>query len=161
MARLFIWHMLYMGQVMLHRRFLDSRDYSRRACLDASLGSLHIQRVLDDETGPGGQLHSMRWRLSTIMSHQFLTATMMLFSLLRRPEREEVVAALRTARDIWTRSSAVSRDASKAAETVSIMLAAEGCDGSDPVDMPPSDVPAAFDERLDMGLYERESRVRT
>ena len=51
MSRLFISHLFYKGQIMLHRRFVlmestsadeDLFSYSRKACLDASLGMLHI-----------------------------------------------------------------------------------------------------------------------
>ncbi|KAK4084727.1 transcriptional regulator family: Fungal Specific TF [Purpureocillium lilacinum] len=113
-GRLFISHVFHKGQIMLHRRFLhaqspsserDAFAYSRKACLDASLETLQIQHILDEETRPGGQLHSMRWRLSSIMNHQFLTATMIL------------------ARATWTRGSARSREAKRAAETVNFVLA--------------------------------------
>ncbi|KAL2818950.1 fungal-specific transcription factor domain-containing protein [Aspergillus granulosus] len=134
-SRLFIQHMFYKGQVMLHRRFVYMRDsssedvykYSRRACVDASLGSLEIQHVLDDETRPGGQLHTMRWRVTSIMVHQFLTATMLLCSLLlhgQSIEREdEIRAGLQRARAIWIRRSSISKEAKKAAEAVSLVLA--------------------------------------
>lgn len=54
MARLFLSHLMYRGQLLLHQRFLhlkspspneDSYVYSRKACLDASLGSLRLQKV--------------------------------------------------------------------------------------------------------------------
>lgn len=136
MARLFISHIFYKGQIMLHRRFLylespspdqDSFAYSRNACLDASLNTLQIQHVLDEETCPEGQLHMMRWRLSSITNHQFLTATMILCSLLHRgrtlQREQEIVTALQRTRTIWTRASSRSREAKKAAETVNFVLA--------------------------------------
>ncbi|KAL3472236.1 fungal-specific transcription factor domain-containing protein [Aspergillus californicus] len=138
-ARLFIKHMFYKGQVMLHRRFIhtqslhetesqDPYSYSRKTCLEASLGSLEIQHLLDEETRPGGQLHTMRWRVTSIMNHQFLTATMLLCSFLHREhghviEREaEIRAALQRARIIWMRRSTSSKEAKKAAETVNVVL---------------------------------------
>jgi hypothetical protein len=136
MARLFLGHMMYKGQIMLHRRFLyaeslskdeDTYAYSRRACLDASLGMLGIQQILDEETCPGGQVHVMRWRVTSIMNHQFLTATMILCSLIHRKQtlnrEDEIMAALRKARTIWIRRSSCSQEAKKAAETVSVVLA--------------------------------------
>ncbi|KAJ9300975.1 transcriptional regulator family: Fungal Specific TF [Paecilomyces variotii] len=136
MARLFIRHMFYKGQIILHRRFLfmkppveaeNSFAYSHKVCLDASLGTLQIQHVLDEETCPGGQLHMMRWRVTSIMNHLFLTATMILCSLLHREQTlgrfEDIRSALRTARTIWMRRSSISREARMAAETVSIILA--------------------------------------
>ncbi|EFQ96790.1 fungal specific transcription factor domain-containing protein [Nannizzia gypsea CBS 118893] len=139
MARLFIGHMFYKGQIMLHRRFLymesppgeeDKFAYSRNACIDASLGTLNIQHVLDEETCQGGQLYSMRWRVSSMMNHQFLIGTMILCSLLHRGKyldrEEDITAALRTTRAIWMRRSSQSQEAKKAAETVSIVLARVG-----------------------------------
>ncbi|KAK4232439.1 polyketide synthase [Podospora fimiseda] len=136
MARLFIANLLYKGQIMLHRRFLyaestsSSEDvfaYSRTACLDASLGALQIQNILDEETSPGGQLHMMRWRISSIMNHTFLTATMILCSMLHRGstfQREnEILTALRRTRTTWMRASSHSKEAKKAADTVSIVVA--------------------------------------
>ena len=139
MSRLFISHLYYKGQIMLHRRFVlrestsadeDSFSYSRKACLDASLGVLHIQHTLDEETLPGGQLHMMRWRVSSIINHQFLTATMILCTLLHRGEtlhrKEEIMTTLRSTKAIWMRSSSISREAKKAAETVSFVLTRAG-----------------------------------
>ncbi|KAK3299647.1 uncharacterized protein B0H64DRAFT_389201 [Chaetomium fimeti] len=139
MARLFITHLFHKGQIMLHRRFLyldspspdeDIFAYSRTACLDASIGALQIQHILDEETGPGGQLYTMRWRVSSIMNHTFLTATMVLCSMLHRgrtlQREDEILRALRRTRTIWMRASSGSREAKKAAETVSIVLARAG-----------------------------------
>lgn len=136
MSRLFLGHMFHKGQIMLHRRFLrwkeDATVYSRKACLDASLGTLQIQHILDEETCPGGQLHMMRWRISSIMNHQFLTATMILCMLLQRGQTlqrdEEIKTALRKTRSIWLRGSASSREAQKGAETVSMVLARFGAE---------------------------------
>ncbi|KAL4941839.1 hypothetical protein BDV06DRAFT_173420 [Aspergillus oleicola] len=140
-ARLFIKHMFFKGQIMLHRRFcymsspqnqIDS-SYSQRACLDASIGSLEIQHILDEETRPGGQLCTMRWRVTSIMNHQFLTATMFLCSLLypgRAVEREdETRTALLKARTIWIRRSSFSKEAQRAADTVSLVLSRASEDG--------------------------------
>ena len=141
MSRLYISHLFYKGQIMLHRRFVliesTSADegsfvYSCKACLDASIGILHIQHILDEETCPGGQLHMMRWRVSSIINHQFLTATMILCSLLHHGQtlhrKEEIMTTLRSTRAIWMRSSAISQDAKKAAETLNFVLARAGED---------------------------------
>ncbi|RAL05410.1 uncharacterized protein BO80DRAFT_397956 [Aspergillus ibericus CBS 121593] len=149
MSRLFLRHLFYKGQLMLHRRFLfaakpggqmDAFAYSREACISASLGALELQRVLDEETSPGGQLQSMQWRVTSIINHQFLTATMILCSLLHRgiplSQGEEIQGALRRARTSWMRRSAASREASVAAETVSILLSknAGGLHATGPLD---------------------------
>lgn len=140
MARLFLYHMIYKGKVVLHRRFLypessvsddkDAKSYSYRVCLEASLATLEIQRILDEETCPGGQLHTMRFRVTSIMNHQFLTATMILCSMFHRGHtmnrESEVRAALQKCRAIWIRRSESSKEAKKAAETVNFILARAG-----------------------------------
>ncbi|KAL8724800.1 MAG: hypothetical protein Q9166_007746 [cf. Caloplaca sp. 2 TL-2023] len=127
MSRLFIFHLYYKGQITLHRRFEGSLPYSRKACLDASLGLLNIQYILDEKTCPGGLLHTLRWRVSLMINHQFLTATIILCSLLHRGQtlnrEEEIVAALRSTRMIWMRSSSISQEARKAAEAINLVLA--------------------------------------
>ncbi|EXJ80117.1 hypothetical protein A1O1_08259 [Capronia coronata CBS 617.96] len=141
-ARLFLQHLLYKGQIILHRRFLFARDvqtsddlsYSRKSCLDAALGTLEIQHLLDEETQPAGVLYAMRRRVTSSMNHLFLTATVILCSLLDRRQmlgrEEDMLAALRRARAIWVRKSDGSREAKKAAETVSIVLARVGEGGA-------------------------------
>ncbi|KAH9238522.1 hypothetical protein K456DRAFT_1720199 [Colletotrichum gloeosporioides 23] len=107
MARLFLSHIYYKGQIMLHRRFLfaesishdlDTFTYSRKACINAALETLRIQQVLDEETRPGGQLHIMHWRVGSLMNHHFLTATMVLCSVVHRQrmfgQDEEIMEAL-------------------------------------------------------------------
>ena len=134
-ARLFIRHMLYKGQIMLHQRFLcmpsssgkqDGFDYSWQACIDASMGTLELQNVLDEETCAGGQLHEMRWRVTSLMNHQFLTAAMILCSLLHngrtRERNDEIRRALQRARGIWMRRSSTSNESKRAADTVGIVL---------------------------------------
>jgi hypothetical protein len=137
MSRLFVNHLLHKGKIMLHQRYHhvnpnpheeDAFQYSRAACLDASLEMLRFQRILDEETRPRGRLSAMRWRISSIVKHQFLTATMVLCALLhfgdeRLQRREEVVTMLKNAQAIWVRRSPASKEAQRAAEAVNIVLA--------------------------------------
>ncbi|KAK7981458.1 hypothetical protein PG988_003696 [Apiospora saccharicola] len=149
MSRVFLGHLFYKGQLLLHQCFLhlkssslneDTFAYSRKACLEASLGSLQLQKVsdavsipapdLDEETRPGGQLDTLRWRVTSIMNHQFLTATMTLCSLLHRgntfEKRDAIILALSGARDIWTRTIATSKEAQRATDTIGFVLAKVG-----------------------------------
>ncbi|KAL0777289.1 hypothetical protein CaCOL14_006807 [Colletotrichum acutatum] len=139
MARLFLRHMFCKGKIMLHRRFLFAKStieregmysYSKTACLDAALGMLQIQQTLNEETCPGGQLFMMHWRVGSIMNHHFLTATMVLCSLVHQrttlSREDEIVSALRTARGIWIRKAEDSVEAKKASQAVSIVLARAG-----------------------------------
>lgn len=132
MWRLFIGHLFYKGQIMLHQPYMftsareDIHAYSQKTCLDASLSMLEIQGILDEETRPGGQISMMRWRVSSITNNQFLTATMILCSMLHRGvtlgREEEIKSELRKTRTIWMRGSRNSREAQKAAEAVNFVL---------------------------------------
>lgn len=143
MSRLFLAHIFHKGKIMLHRRYLHAPEtspapsnrrpfekeyFSRKACLDSSLSILDIQRILDEETRPGGQLQVMRWRVSSIMNHQFLTATMILCSLLYRggsisqEEKQTVKDALSRSRSVWVQSSSWSQEAKRATEVIGAVL---------------------------------------
>ncbi|KAB5572632.1 fungal-specific transcription factor domain-containing protein [Coniochaeta sp. 2T2.1] len=121
LARLFLQHLLYKGQIMLHRRFLPLSNTQKLA------GSSHL---LDEETQPGGVLYTMRYRVTSSMNHLFLTATVILCSLLDKKQtlgrEEDILSALKRARAIWLRKSETSNEAKKAAETVSIVFASRG-----------------------------------
>ena len=142
MARIFITHLVYKGRVMLHQRFLhthapftgeDTFAYSRKTCIDACLATLRMQRALEDDTRPGGPLHVLRWRVTSSMNHQFLTATMLLCALLHRGaargREEEITAALGATREIWERRSGISREARRAAGALRLVLGGAGSEG--------------------------------
>jgi hypothetical protein len=64
------------------------------------------------------------------MNHQFLTATMILCSLLYHEQtlqrEDEIRDALQRARTVWMRRSSTSKEAKKAAETINIVLSRTG-----------------------------------
>lgn len=142
MHRLFISIMFHKGTIILHRKYLNAHQtenestnfsHSRKACLDASLSLVEIQQIFDEETRPGGLLHSVRWRVSSVAHHEFLTATMILCWILHRgvdklwPEyapvtEDQINTALKKAHDIWTRLSNSSRDARTASETLTLLF---------------------------------------
>lgn len=146
MHRLFVRLMFHKSQIMLHCKYLSpslpapsdsetSYTYSQNACVDAALGILEIQRILDEETCPDGQLYMMRWRASSFMKHEFLTATMLLCYLARQRSgsqgmltnnqletMDRIMAALTTAYAIWEKSKNSSVEAKKAADTLKIVL---------------------------------------
>lgn len=134
MSRMFIAHLFHKGKLMLHRRYLyapasrGEDDYSQKACVKSSLDVLDIQRVLHEETQSGGQLETMRWRVSSIMNHQFLIATMILCSMLHRrvnmsgEEEGKVKGALQRAMLIWAQTATTSREAARATEAIRIVL---------------------------------------
>lgn len=137
-ARLHGRQMYYHGMITLHRKFafaepektaLSSAQtfaYSRTVCIDVALEILRMQCILDEETSEEGQLYSMRWRVSSLMTHQFLTATMILCALLLRSKavvrHPEMAAALAQAYHIWEQNSSASQEAKKATRAIRYVL---------------------------------------
>ncbi|KAK4954754.1 hypothetical protein LTR66_013507 [Elasticomyces elasticus] len=70
------------SQCVLHRKFVaHGRDtqrygYSRRVCMDASMDMLSHQSTLHHEAKPGGRLRSIKWFISSLTTHDFLLAAM-------------------------------------------------------------------------------------
>ncbi|OKL61512.1 hypothetical protein UA08_03101 [Talaromyces atroroseus] len=150
MHRLFLRLMFHKGQVMLHCRYLSMEStvsangqtcssYSRSSCIEAALGILEIERILDEQTSPDGQLYMMRWRASSFMKHEFLTATMLLCFIARQrrssPDVDDhhldrIMAALTRAHGIWIRSRNTSVEAKTAPDALSIVLAKQSGDSN-------------------------------
>lgn len=77
--------MVYLRSLfVLHRRFIargrenQRYAYSRRTCLDASMELLNHQATLHQESQPGGRLRSVKWYISSLTTHDFLLAAMLL-----------------------------------------------------------------------------------
>jgi hypothetical protein len=117
---------------------------------------LSFQRKLDAEIQPGGKLWSPGWRLftiswymSSVVAQDFLLATTVLVLDLDEdlvsplmpvhgsvscelrldrppPTREEIVAALRSAYQIWNKASKRSQEARKVAAAVKLVLSKAG-----------------------------------
>ncbi|PKY07412.1 hypothetical protein P168DRAFT_279385 [Aspergillus campestris IBT 28561] len=109
------------------------RTYSRRSCIDAALSILEIRTIFDDETGPDGQLYTMRWRASSFLKHEFLTATMLLSFLARQRQKgpiplpegyslDRIMDALRQAHGIWVKSKNSPLEAKTVAAALQIVL---------------------------------------
>lgn len=131
---------IHRARIVLYRRYLrPSTDpqhiYSRQKCLDAALNLLEFQHVLQEKTEPFGQLYHERWRISSLVKHDFLLATSILCSYLQQASEEsqnkaaEDEAVVRTIRDalwkshdIWARSSGSSKEAQKAAKALRVVL---------------------------------------
>ncbi|EMC93665.1 hypothetical protein BAUCODRAFT_53895, partial [Baudoinia panamericana UAMH 10762] len=76
--------MVYLRSLfVLHRRFISrGREntryaYSRRTCIDASMQLLDLQATLHRESQPGGRLRSVKWYISSLTTHDFLLAAML------------------------------------------------------------------------------------
>lgn len=134
------------ARCVLHRRYLtDYRSdlryaYSRWSCVDAATQIIRHQSDLYEETLPGGQLYKDRWYISSLTSHDFLLAAMVLClelpwrttsdppnlhpsSMNSTPEsREELSKILETSYSIWTAFSETSTEARKASKALARML---------------------------------------
>ncbi|KAI3319167.1 hypothetical protein HD806DRAFT_510191 [Xylariaceae sp. AK1471] len=132
--------MFHKARIVLHRRYLhyspsDSQySHSRRAGLDAALKLLGFQHMLYTQTQPQCRLHEERWKVSSLVNHDFLLATSVLCLYLQQvraqnhppePETsmmETIHESLRKSHDIWLRSSNSSKEAKKAAEALGVVL---------------------------------------
>ncbi|KAI9681156.1 MAG: hypothetical protein M1817_002438 [Caeruleum heppii] len=141
--------LLYLkAQCVLHRKFLGRARtnpryaHSRRTCVDASMELLGHQATLHHEARPKGRLRNVRWFISSLTSHDFFLAGMVVCLDLyhgsnrkapgHSPEaadgpdtdrRMEMVQALQRSKDIWDELKDQSMEAYKANELMSVMLA--------------------------------------
>ena len=145
MRRIYLALIINKAQCILHRKYLiaahsnSQYSYSRQSCIDAALQMLQLQYTLSQETHPGGRLYHDKWKVSSLVNHDFLLATMILCldldrdiamqaSIQRRDStteknrRDTIMQALQESYKIWLQSSHSSREARKAAEALKIML---------------------------------------
>ncbi|TKA82612.1 hypothetical protein B0A55_01381 [Friedmanniomyces simplex] len=148
--------MVYLRSLfVLHRRFIargrENPRYasSRRTCIDASLQLLDHQATLYRESQPGGRLRSVKWYISSLTTHDFLLAgmmvcldlyhTMLAERGLRKPtspsptspittdteyaedRREEMLRAVDYCITIWESLQGQSMEAYKASRTLRVM----------------------------------------
>ncbi|KAB8801902.1 hypothetical protein FH972_026723 [Carpinus fangiana] len=131
-------------QLVLHRRFLlpartDSRyTYSRTTCIEAALQVLHYQQMMDQESQPGGRLYYDRLRFSALLKTDFFLANSILCLDLDRDlathpateptaysdtgGRDRLIQALRNSYTVWSKASHTSKEASKAAKVLRVVL---------------------------------------
>lgn len=135
------------SQCVLHRKFLGHArenprySHSRRSCVDSALTLLHHQRILHYESQPGRRLHSAKWFLTSLSSHDFLLAAMIIcldgwlgteaevagrrsgdlytYGLERG---SEMIQALEVSQRIWAELRDQSIEAYKASEILKLML---------------------------------------
>ncbi|KAI2466310.1 fungal-specific transcription factor domain-containing protein [Annulohypoxylon bovei var. microspora] len=138
MQKIFLPIIFYRAKIVLHRKFSRAQTpnqytYSREAVLDASFNLLDYQRMLDEETQPFCRLYEERWRVSSLVTHDFLLATSILCLYLEKtPDEvrqaaelalvEKILKYLETSYNIWLRHSSTSREAQKATKALSIVI---------------------------------------
>lgn len=144
--------LLQKGLIMLHRQHAVSEgpsddglryqcsprcvEESVRTCIDAAQQMLEYQELIYHESQDGGALASLRWRLSSSpISHEFLMATSVLYSYLRRvyrngpdiagasdERRHGIERALSRTYGIWQSQSSRSKDAKRAADALGMLI---------------------------------------
>ncbi|KAJ3543488.1 hypothetical protein NM208_g3561 [Fusarium decemcellulare] len=105
-----------------------------KTCVDAALQLLEFQNIIHTEQRPGGILHSIRWTISSTMSHEFITATVVLCAYALRiaaanpvdeGERDkmgEIGLALKRSYHIWLRQSDQSSEAKRMTDLLTFVL---------------------------------------
>lgn len=131
--RLIIW---------LHRKYLapsyPEYEYSRKACVQAAITILEFQKLISEETQPGGLLYPVRFMTTTSVGQFIFLLGMSILSYYvqlakTRPDLaldQETDARihnlLRDSYPIWLQRSAASREAQKAVEHLSLLLGLRG-----------------------------------
>ncbi|KAI9780619.1 MAG: hypothetical protein M1835_004455 [Candelina submexicana] len=135
------------GQCVLHRKFLgvarvNSRyAHSRRTCVDSSMEILRHQATLHYECQPNRRLRSVKWYISSLTTHDFLLAAMIVaLDLYYGTEAEragrnsgdlytwgldrraDMMEALEMSKSIWEESQDHSMEAYKASKSLIVML---------------------------------------
>ena len=149
MRRIYLALVFNKARCILHRKYLVAAhsnnlySYSRQSCIDAALQMLQLQSTLNQETHPGGRLYHDKWKVSSLVNHDFLLATTILcldldHDMAMQPsiqrndstkenyKRDAIIQALHVSYKIWLQSSRSSREARKAAEALRIVLGKGG-----------------------------------
>ena len=143
------------ARCVLHRKYLVPRRssrhlYSVKSCVDAAMQILHAQYFVYEEKGPNRRLYDHKWKISSLMTHDFLLAAMLICVHLNhsvgeappranigqsgnsiRWTRGEMLHDLDVANRIWDEASHASKDALKAARALKrTLLIVRGARGS-------------------------------
>lgn len=135
------------GQCVLHRKFLararenNRYAHSRRTCVDSSMDLLRHQATLHDESRPGRRLHGLKLIISSLNTHDFLLATMIIcLDLWYGAESEgagrssgdlytwglerraDMIHALEVSNEIWNETRDQSIESYKASEILTVIL---------------------------------------
>lgn len=129
------------ARCVLHRNYLqDARSdpryaNSRRICIDSAIKLLRHHATIDAQVQTGGVLHSGRWYLSSLTTHDFILAAMILclelnyISEIRGQigdedvySKEDLFSTLQTSRQVWSKYKEKSVEALQAWRAITIML---------------------------------------
>lgn len=137
------------ARCVLHRKWFFPKKstaiypypYSMKTCIEASMRILQTQIIMYGETAPRKTLHDHKWKASSLITHDFLLAAMLLclylgYSIAAEDAeqtnqtgirvqwaRDDMLQALQGSYLIWEELSATSKEATKMAKTLKSMLA--------------------------------------
>ncbi|EWG54382.1 hypothetical protein FVEG_12606 [Fusarium verticillioides 7600] len=158
MQKVVLETLFYRAKIVLHRKFMfgppaNSAD-SKRIVLESALKLLDYQHMLQEETQPFCQLYQERWRVSSLVNHDFLLATSVLLFYLQSTKREgmqvtesaamdeTILVSLRRSYDIWLQSSNSSKEARKVVKALAVVLEVNNT----------SDADSGFDSSISFGV---------
>ncbi|KAF9776099.1 Trichosetin biosynthesis cluster transcription factor tf23 [Fusarium sp. DS 682] len=158
MQKVVLETLFYKTKIVLHRKFMfgppaNSAD-SKRIVLESALKLLDYQHMLQEETQPFCQLYQERWRVSSLVNHDFLLATSILCYYLQNTKREgmqlsesasvdeSILVSLRKSYDIWLQSSNSSKEARKVVRALTVVLGVGNTSGTD----------SGFDSSMSFGV---------
>lgn len=160
------------ARCVLHRKFFVTSKtsatypypYSVRSCVEAAMRILQSQILMDHDSQPGRPLHSSKWKTSSLLSHDFLLAAMILCMFIGHNigvppaehdklaadsgaawTHEEILACMRGSCEIWEGLSSKSKEALKVSRAMRVMLArVKGQDGASAATKTPANRPQAM-----------------
>jgi len=147
MQRINLSILYHKGQCVLHRKFIararenNRYAHSRRTCIDSSMDLLGHQATLHFESKPGRRLSGMKIFTSSLTTHDFLLAAVIICLDLHygaEPEipergsadmytwglerRGDMIRALEISAEIWAETKDQSMEAYKARDLITVML---------------------------------------
>ncbi|KAF4496754.1 transcriptional regulatory [Fusarium agapanthi] len=147
MQKVVLETLVYRAKIVLHRKFMfgppANSANSKRIVLESALKLLDYQHMLQEETQPFCQLYQERWRVSSLVNHDFLLATSILCYYLQNTKREgmqvsesapmdeTILVSLRRSYDIWLQSSDSSKEARKVVKALNVVLGVSNTSGTD------------------------------
>lgn len=153
------------ARIVLHRKYLHfsptetQHARSQQTCLSAALKLLDYQYMIHGETQPFGRLYQDRWKVSSLVNHDFLLATSILCFYLQQTRADDtqtpmvkaIEESLTRSHDIWIQSSSSSKEAQKAARALNVILKRENSPFRSDSDLESS----ALLESLSFSIYNR------
>ena len=143
-ARFVLLSIHHKSLCVMHSRFLETAKYdkrfiySRRVCLTSAMTILRFQAIQDQDIPVNGQLRSMTNYQTSLVIHDYLLAATIISADLYSdnsslhasnatgaegiPTRNEMLKALRTAAEIFSRSQKCSVEAQKAASVLHMIF---------------------------------------